>query len=183
MSSKASKVTSSLVDPPPRKDTSDKDSESISDMKKDALLHQLIHTKLLSPSSNPELNLSHSQRNKAVAGRVKEVAGKSKIGKGVVSVRQEEHNKASQKVRTGLQRKKIERDQQKLEEAKELGTYHPSLKRHSELVFSQIHPRKRARGLGMGVGKFQGGVLKLSKEEIAKATGDNSRGGKDKRRK
>ncbi|EIW82388.1 hypothetical protein CONPUDRAFT_54453, partial [Coniophora puteana RWD-64-598 SS2] len=154
-----------------------------SNLKNDALLHQLIHTKLLSPFSNPELSLTHSQREKALAGRVKEVSGKSKLGKGESSTRQEEHNQASQKVRAGLQRKMAERDHNKVEEAKDLGTYHPYLKRQFESESSQAHTRKRARGLGMGVGRFQGGVLKLSRDEIAKATGSNSRAGKGKRRK
>jgi hypothetical protein len=87
-----------------------------SNTQNDALLHRLVHTKLLSGSLNPELNLTHAQREKALSGRVLEVAGKTKLGKGEFAVRAEERNKASKRVREGLLRKKSEREKQQLEE-------------------------------------------------------------------
>jgi hypothetical protein len=87
-----------------------------SNAQNDALLHRLLHTKLLSGSLNPELNLTHAQREKALSGRVLEVAGKTKFGKGEVAVRAAERNKASKQVREGLLRKKTEREKQQLEE-------------------------------------------------------------------
>jgi hypothetical protein len=36
------------------------------------------------------------------------------------------------------------------------------------------NPRRRHKGLGMGVGNFSGGVLKLGKAEIAAIDGSNA---------
>ncbi|KAG6335323.1 hypothetical protein ID866_3755 [Astraeus odoratus] len=91
-----------------------------SNAQNDALLYRLLHTKLLSGSLNPELNLSHAQREKALSGRVLELSGKAKLGKGECLYRQEEHNKASKRVRDGLTRKKEERVQKRLEEVRSL---------------------------------------------------------------
>lgn len=84
--------------------------------KNDALLHRLVHTKLLSGSLNPELNLTPAERRKALAGRVLELAGESKLGKGETSVRVAERNKAAKHVREGLVRKQHERETAQLEE-------------------------------------------------------------------
>jgi len=53
-------------------------------------------------------------------------------------------------------------------QAKDAGNYHPTIKR---LLADPEEPKKRikrARGIGMGVGKFRGGVLRLGKQEIQK---------------
>lgn len=84
----------------------------------DALLHRLVHTQLLSGSLNPDLNLTPAQRKKALAGRIMEVAGKAKLGKGEASVRQKEHNRAAKHVRDGLAEKKKERQRKELEEVR-----------------------------------------------------------------
>lgn len=157
----------------------------------DALLHRLVHTKLLSGSLNPELNLNHAQRGKALAGRVLELAGEAKLGKGESAFRQEQRNKAAKHVRDGLVRKQKVQEQKALDEvlfallhsmfllilwqAKNLGNYHPTLKRLYDSNPSSMPKKKRARGLGMGVGKFVGGTLKLSREEIASVTGSGKR--------
>ena len=161
-----------------------------SNAQNDALLHRLVHTKLLSGSLNPELNLTHAQREKALSGRVLEVAGETKLGRGEAAVRAAERNKASKRVREGLLRKKNEREKQQLEEvrflsfhysfmswmvicsqAKNLGNYHPALKKLFESSCGSSDSKRRVRGLGMGIGKFSGGTLKLSREEIGMATG------------
>ncbi|OAX43889.1 hypothetical protein K503DRAFT_808281 [Rhizopogon vinicolor AM-OR11-026] len=152
------------------------DDEDTSNAQNDALLHRLVHTKLLSGSLNPELNLTHAQREKALSGRVLEVAGKTRLGKGEVAVRAAERNKASKRVREGLLRKKDEREKQQLEEAKNLGNYHPTLKKLFESSSESSNSKKRVRGLGMGVGKFSGGTLKLSREEISTVTGRGAHG-------
>lgn len=85
-------------------------------MQNDALLHRLIHTKLLSGSLNSELELSPAERKKALAGRVLELSGKSKLGKGERAVREAERNKAAKRVREGLLDKKKEREKKQLEE-------------------------------------------------------------------
>jgi hypothetical protein len=77
----------------------------------------MIHTQLLSGVVNPdELNLTGSQRRKALEGRVLELAEKTKIGKGESLVRKTERNKAAKSVRIGIEAKQKARMKQKLEE-------------------------------------------------------------------
>ncbi|KAF8517842.1 hypothetical protein JB92DRAFT_3113346 [Gautieria morchelliformis] len=139
--------------------------KEISNAHNDALLHRLVHTQLLSGSLNPELGLTAAQRRKALAGRVLELAGDSQLGKGESNVRQEERKKASKGVRDGMVAKQKERDVKSLNEAKDVGNYHPALKRLFS-ASSSTQPRRRDRGLKMGVGRFSGGMLKLTPEEI-----------------
>lgn len=75
-----------------------------------------MHTKLLSGSLNPNLDLTPAQRRKALAGRVLELTGSVKLGKGEKQVRDAEKKKASKQVREGLSAKQKERDVQQLEE-------------------------------------------------------------------
>lgn len=82
----------------------------------DAILHKLVHTKLLSGSLGTELDLTPSQRRKALAGRVLELAGKAKLGRGEKLVREAEKNRASKRVREGITSKQKERSKQELEE-------------------------------------------------------------------
>ncbi|TFK28815.1 hypothetical protein FA15DRAFT_583587, partial [Coprinopsis marcescibilis] len=141
----------------------------------DALLHKLVHTTLLSGSLAPELNMSSGQRRKAMAGRLMELVGDVKLGKGERHLRKEEHNRAAKNVRDGIAQKQRERQKQELESAKNLGNYHPALKGLFEDDSSSSTPKPRTRGLKMGVGKFKGGVLTLSKDEIEKVNGPASR--------
>lgn len=80
------------------------------------MLHRLIHTQLLSGSLNPDLNLTSAQRKKALAGRVLEVAGTAKLGKGEKAVIEAERRKAGKSVREGLASKQKEREKHRLEE-------------------------------------------------------------------
>lgn len=175
MSSKVARVTSiTEANGGPHQNQNEDDTnnhEDISNAQNDALLHRLVHTKLLSGSLNPALNLTHAQRDRALSGRVLELAGETKLGKGEVTIRAAERNKASKRVREGLLRKKDEREKQQLEEAKNLGNYHPTLKKLFDTSSGSSDRQRRIRGLGMGVGKFSGGTLKLSKEEINSVTG------------
>jgi hypothetical protein len=53
-------------------------------------------------------------------------------------------------------------------QAKNLGNYHPTVKKLFSSSPSSVHlKRKRNRGLKMGVGKFSGGMLRLSGDEIS----------------
>jgi len=70
----------------------------------------------LSGSLNSELELTPAQRKKALAGRVLEVSGDVKLGKGENVVRETERNKAAKRVREGLLSKKMEREKKELEE-------------------------------------------------------------------
>ncbi|KAH9938652.1 uncharacterized protein B0H18DRAFT_1112782 [Fomitopsis serialis] len=130
----------------PEEEEPDDGDDELTNAQNDALLHRLVHTRILSGSLDAELNLTPAQRKKALAGRVLEAAG-------------------SERVREGMATKQQERNEKQLEEAKQLGNYHPALKKLYE-ASAQGQKRKREKGLKMGVGSFKGGVLKLSKNEI-----------------
>ncbi|KAJ7591141.1 hypothetical protein C8J56DRAFT_1135900 [Mycena floridula] len=176
MSSKISKVQKDVPGSSEKPDDPQDEEDERNHAQNDALLHRLVHTKLLSGSLNPELDLSPAKRRKALAGRVLELSGNAKLGRGESSVRVGERNKASKRVREGLLEKEQQRKKTQLEEAKNLGNYHPTLK--SLYDDSTAAPRKRQRGLKMGVGKFSGGMLKLSKKEIEDIQGPRKRTGK-----
>ncbi|KAJ7276289.1 hypothetical protein B0H12DRAFT_1065912 [Mycena haematopus] len=153
------------------------DEEERTNAQNDALLHRLVHTKILSGSLNADLNMTPAHRKKALAGRVLELTGQAKLGKGEKSVREGERNKAAKRVREGMLEKQKERQKQELEEAKNLGNYHPTIKKLFESTGTSTAPkRNRERGLRMGVGKFSGGMLKLSKEEISRVQDGPQRG-------
>lgn len=84
----------------------------------DALLHRLVHTQLLSCVANQELNLTPAQRKKALAGRIQELAGHSRLGKGEKSVRAKEHSRASKQIRDGMAEKQAERRGKQLAEVR-----------------------------------------------------------------
>ncbi|KAG5343058.1 hypothetical protein C0989_000048 [Termitomyces sp. Mn162] len=136
----------------------------------DAILHRLVHTKLLSGSLDPDLDMTPAQRRKALAGRVLEVTGAARLGKGETSVRDMDRNKASKRVRDGLKEKQKHRARQRLEEAKDLGNYHPTLKKLFEDA-EALSIKKRERGLKMGVGKFRDGFLHLGQEDFRAVNG------------
>ncbi|OCH93591.1 hypothetical protein OBBRIDRAFT_811049 [Obba rivulosa] len=164
MSSKVAKVTEEVGTQSSEEEASDEE-DGLSNAQNDALLHRLVHTRILSGSLNPELDLTSAQRKKALAGRVLEVSGQVKLGKGEAAVRAAEHNRAAKRVRDGIAEKQKERGQKELEEAKHLGNYHPTLKSLYD-ASAQPKQKKRERGMRMGVGSFKGGILKLSKDEI-----------------
>lgn len=82
----------------------------------DALLRKLVHTQLLSGVANPDLNLTPAQRKKALAGRIQELSGHAKLGKGEKSVRAKERNRASKHIRDGMAEKQAERRAKQLSE-------------------------------------------------------------------
>ncbi|KAF5363667.1 hypothetical protein D9756_000703 [Leucocoprinus leucothites] len=176
MSSKVSKLRGdgTLSSQQSKKKTPQEEEEDRTNAENDALLHRLVHTQLLSGSLNPELNMTPAHRRKALAGRVMELAEGAKLGKGEKVVRESERNKAGKRVREGLAQKQRKQERQDLEKAKDLGNYHPTLKKLFEAPGNPVS-RSKARGLKMGVGKFRGGVLQLSKQEIASVAGGSQR--------
>ncbi|KAF8913823.1 hypothetical protein CPB84DRAFT_13033 [Gymnopilus junonius] len=164
MSSKISKLNSNSGGVAPTSKTAIEE-EDRTNAQNDALLHKLVYTKLLSGSLSTELKLTPAQRRKALAGRVLELAGEVKLGKGEKVVRETEKNKASKRVREGISQKQKERGMKELEQAKNLGNYHPTLKKLFEASGSSS-TRKREKGMKMGVGKFSNGALKLSREDL-----------------
>ncbi|KAH9482920.1 hypothetical protein JR316_0005020 [Psilocybe cubensis] len=170
MSSKITKLTGATEPSTFKKDPKEED-EDKTNAQNDALLHKLVHTKLLSGSLNPDLNLPSAKRRKALAGRVLELTGEAKLGKGERAVRNAEKTKASKRVREGLTNKQKERSLQELEEAKNLGNYHPTLKKVFEASTPASKSKSRVKGLKMGVGKFSNGSLRLGREDVDKALG------------
>lgn len=57
------------------------------------------------------------------------------------------------------------------DQAKNLGNYHPTLKRVFEVTSSRPVIRKREKGLKMGVGKFSNGSLRLNRDDVDTAMG------------
>ncbi|TFL05770.1 hypothetical protein BDV98DRAFT_560617 [Pterulicium gracile] len=176
MSSKVSKLRQESTNDEQRPKYKQEIDEDRNNAYNDAMLHRMVHTKLLSGSLSEDISLKPAARRKAMEGRLLELTGSSKLGKGENIIRKGERNKASTRVRKGLQDKVQERRKEKLEEAKDLGNYHRSLKRVYEDEDADRPKKKRDRGLSMGVGRFSGGVLKLSRDDIAKATGTSGRG-------
>ena len=82
----------------------------------DALLHRLVHTQLLSGSLRPEQSLTSAQRKKAMEGRILELSGGSKLGRGEKMVRAQERDKASKRVREGLLDKQKQRREKLVQE-------------------------------------------------------------------
>ncbi|KAK0468305.1 uncharacterized protein EV420DRAFT_1473999 [Desarmillaria tabescens] len=99
------------------KKSEEEEEEDRTNAQNDALLHRLVHTKLLSGSLNPDLDMKPAQRKKALAGRILELNGDAKLGRGEKSVRQAERNKASKRIRAGLLEKEKQRQKAQLEEA------------------------------------------------------------------
>ena len=87
-----------------------------SNLENDTLLQRMIHTKLLSGSLDPDLDLTPAQRKKALAGRIEEVAGASKTGKGEDKVRKAEHDRSSKHIRDGIRKKQAKVRAAKLEQ-------------------------------------------------------------------
>ncbi|KAI0035668.1 component of IIS longevity pathway SMK-1-domain-containing protein [Vararia minispora EC-137] len=169
MSSKVSKLRADIKETASAKlgnDDDDAAEEDRTSAQNDAELRRLVHTQLLSASLNPELNLSSAHRKKALAGRVLELAGGAKLGSGEKMVRSKERDKAAKRVREGIEEKQTERRVKQLEEAKDMGNYHPTIKKLFEESEGRRVNKRRERGIGTSVGKFRGGVLKLSQREI-----------------
>ncbi|KAJ3749741.1 hypothetical protein EV360DRAFT_76203 [Lentinula raphanica] len=159
MSSKISKMRDNTLPHTknPTLEETEEDLKERSNIKNDVLLHKLVHTQLLSGSLNPELELTPAQRRKALSGRIVELTGDAKLGRRAATTK---------RVREGLVQKQKEGKAAQLEETKNLGNYHPTLKRLLDPDYETAKPKKRIQGLQMGVGSFKDGTLRLSRREI-----------------
>lgn len=92
------------------------------------------------------------------------------------------------KIREGIRSAAGDRAEKEVERNKEMGLLSDAYSRKlmgrqyedETMTGKKREKRDRVRGLGMGVGKFKGGILKLSKEEVSRMTGEGrerSRGG------
>ncbi|SPO32199.1 uncharacterized protein UTRI_02756 [Ustilago trichophora] len=169
----------------------------------DRLLSELLSTTLFAPGTgNTSKGKSNLSSNDTIA-RIMELSATDAQRKGQAvgrgwgenELKRQQLSKAPAAIRQGMRKAAGERRDKEREKAKELGTWHPSLKESyankataTEMGLKK-ETRKRQRGLGMGIGKFQGGMLKLSSEEISKVNGKGrggscgSRGGKGGKRK
>ncbi|CAG8644110.1 11659_t:CDS:2, partial [Ambispora leptoticha] len=74
----------------------------------------------------------------------------------------------------GILRKKRERETKELEEAKNLGLYHQSIK-NNWAASAKKNNVNRDRGIGVGIGKIRGGILTLSSQDIKRVQNSRSR--------
>ena len=154
----------------------------------DRLLSKLLSTTLFAPdsegskklSSNEtlarilELSASETKRNGTAIGR----------GWGQAELKRRELSKMPAAHRAGIRRAAGERRDKEREKAKELGTWHQSTKQQYASQSTALErgtkkeTRKRQRGIGVGIGKFQGGQLKLSARDVEKINGPPSKASK-----
>lgn len=159
------------------------------------LVNNLLPSATLSAASRPV------DKRTAIQGRLLELASISLPGEGHATATSSNARLSSHpaKVRTGILKAQEKRDEKAREEAKASGNWVRGLgalgevKRRDETgkkqrarVGQDVGKKKgmegkkkgdeaRDRGLGMGIGRFEGGMLKLSKGEIARASGENKR--------
>lgn len=175
-------------------------------MTNDRALSDLLSTTLFAPQSesikkaNGKPNLSSNSTLSRLMELTKPTLtdqAKS-VGRGLGSsmFKAKEMGKMPASMRHGLRKAELQKQADELEKAKELGIYHQSIKgligkgaEGSDLVLGtkkkDHKARTRDKGLSMGVGRFAGGTLKLSKEEVARINKPSSfgkgAGGKRKR--
>jgi hypothetical protein len=146
----------------------DDDSSEAANLKKDLALQRLLtESHLLESATNP--TLSGNNRHRATDLRLRTLGAKTSILK---------QERMPMSHRKGMIAKQMEREEKRRREAKENGIILEKTnvsKKNSDV--------KRDRGVGApGVGKFSGGTLKLSKQDISDIEGPRrsafSRGGK-----
>ncbi|KDN43512.1 hypothetical protein RSAG8_06101, partial [Rhizoctonia solani AG-8 WAC10335] len=135
------------------------------------LLHELVHSQLLSNPHTFDAKQGSARRSRMVAGRLLELADDAKIGRGAEGLKAKENSHHAKRVRLGLLDKAREREAKALEEAKALGNYHPSIKKNFDALSSGGEKRRRERGLALGIGKFRNGALTMSKSDIRSVEG------------
>lgn len=151
----------------------------------DRALSELLSTTLFTPSgsttrSNGRPNLGSND----TLARLLELSQPSMTGKaqsqgrgyGEALLKSKDMSKMPATIRHGMRRVEMENQQREVERQKELGNYHHSIKgligkrEGLNLVLGtkdkDRKKRTREKGLAMGVGKFAGGTLKLSEQEV-----------------
>ncbi|WVW79549.1 hypothetical protein I302_101518 [Kwoniella bestiolae CBS 10118] len=178
------------------------DLDEQSNLKLDQTLHKMLLTTLL-PSSALDTVSRPSEKRNHLQGRLMELASYQLPGEGIQSLKSSELSKLPAHIRTGIIHKQAKREKAKKEEERAAGNVD---KRFGGLgdggrsggggrevqraeVGREVGKKKgmagrtrddseRARGLSLGVGRFQGGTLKLSREEIRSVNGAGDRGGR-----
>ncbi|EAL23039.1 hypothetical protein CNBA8060 [Cryptococcus deneoformans B-3501A] len=168
----------------------------------DKTLHSMLLTTLLPSHAASAASRPVDKRN-AMSARLLELAQYELPGEGSKVVKDKHLSRHPAAVRTGLLHKREKREKAQRQEAIESGNYvrgvgglGQGLKKGGIYKGEQrasvgmetgkkkgMEGRKkgdadRSRGLGMGVGRFEGGVLKLSERDIAGVNGGGSKDGR-----
>ena len=154
-----------------RKQIETPDSEEIAsdaaNLKKDLALQRLLkESHLLEPQS--ELSVSGRNRHKALDMRLQDLGSKHSLYR---------QTKMPMSHRKGIAAKRAEKEETRRREAKETGTI---LERAVKVKKGGEARRQRSIGAPT-VGKFQGGMLKLSRKDVADIQGPKKRTVKRKR--
>ncbi|ODO10339.1 hypothetical protein I350_00934 [Cryptococcus amylolentus CBS 6273] len=209
-SAKMMGITSTPDYPPSRKrsrQTAEEDDEDATAASLDKSLHSMLLNSLL-PEHAASLASRPVDKRNAMSARLLELANYELPGEGSKVMKTQHLSKHSAKIRTGMVHKQEARDKAKRQEAIESGnnvrgmsSLGEGLKKSggkgSQRAMMGVETGKkkgmesrkkgdedRARGLGMGVGRFAGGMLKLTKGEIDGVNGEferrreSSRGGR-----
>ncbi|PWN47180.1 hypothetical protein IE53DRAFT_371670 [Violaceomyces palustris] len=160
----------------------------------DRILSNLLSTTLFAPGSESSSGGKRKLSSSETIARIMELSSTENQRKGQAlgrgwgddELKRKELSKMPASIRQGIRRAAGERREKEKQTAKELGIWHPSLKKVGnegnalERGFRK-NDRERVRGIGLGVGKFSGGQLKLSGEEIERINGPRGGGGGSKR--
>ncbi|CAD6590773.1 MAG: hypothetical protein TREMPRED_005876 [Tremellales sp. Tagirdzhanova-0007] len=167
--------------------------EDHSNLKLDKTLHHMLLSTLL-PAAAADAALRPVDKRNALSGRLLELASYSLPGEGSKSIKTSQLSKHPASVRTGLIHAKSKREEKSHAEAyaasgavrgydgKKMAS-DKGKKLRAEMG-QELGRKKgmgkrqemRGRGLRMGVGKFEGGTLKLSERDIRKSSGARETG-------
>ncbi|CAG8525775.1 485_t:CDS:2 [Paraglomus occultum] len=151
MSSKVSKT--SLKPPAAPQDAKELEEEEL-DRQNDLELEELLKTtKLLEEYTAEEIG--GKDRRKYIEKRMTDLGAKPK--KGV---------KTPIPITIGMNLKRKDREKKELEEAKNLGLYHRSIKHVWAASAKKKSNNRKNRGIGVGLGKVKDGILTLSSQDI-----------------
>lgn len=120
---KSSKIHHVIEAPKPTQLASDLDNdteveEELSNTKNDKLLHELVHSKLLSNPDAFNVDQGSAKRGRTVVGRLVELADGAKVGQGATSLKAKEQAKHAKRVRLGLKAKAQQREAKALDEVR-----------------------------------------------------------------
>lgn len=154
----------------------------------DRALSELLSTTLFAPGGAGSTTRRSNGRpilgSNDTLARLLELSKSSMTGKadslgrgyGAALLKSQEMGKMPVEIRHGMRRAEMENQDKQLQRQKELGNYHHSIKglmtkrEGLDLILGtkdkDRSKRTRDKGLSMGVGRFSGGMLKLSEQDI-----------------
>ncbi|ORY24214.1 hypothetical protein BCR39DRAFT_547545 [Naematelia encephala] len=181
------------------------DAEDQSNMKLDKTLHDMLLTTLLPTAAADTVRRPVDKRN-ALHGRILELSEITLPGQGSSSAKSSGLSSHPAKIRTGIVHAKAKKQEKARAEAEAAGSWvkgkgglgdggkrgvEGSSKRKRLGLGQEVDAGKRgmdarnkgerSRGLAMGIGRFEGGMLKLSERDIARGNAEPRGGFKGKR--